>query len=230
MPPTDRPLPRFVAEPPKELQPYGRWAELLSERFVEAVEAIELDPAPAQPESIAWFPERTYAGRTYVPAVAPLARGGELFGYVSFRRPQQSSDPEITSEAASEAASQAGDQELEPTDFIARADYTDETADQNPHWKLDLNEDVIARWRGPGTAGGDLALVWGSPLVANGTVVTAELGEETLDQCALVQNDRFTLVALDAVTGFGADLYLEVKLWSKAGELLALETLYEEGD
>jgi hypothetical protein len=226
MPPTDRPLPRFVAELPQELQPYGRWAEFLADRFGEAVEAIDLDPAPSRPDSIEWFPERTYAGRTYVPAVAPLAGGGELFGYVSFRRPQQSSDTDTSSQTASEAT----DEGQEPTDFITRADYTEETADQNPHWKLDLNEDVIDRWRGPGTAAGELTLVWGTPLVGNGTVVTAELGEETLDQCALVQNDRFTLVALDAVTGFGPDLYLEIKLWSRAGELLAVESLYEEGD
>jgi hypothetical protein len=222
MPPTDRPLPRFVAEPPKELQPYGRWEEQLSERFIEACGALELDPQPARPESITWFPERTYAGLTYVPAVAPLDGEGELFGYVSFRRPEQGSENGVPPEAAEQA--------LEPSDFKAHADYTDETAEQNPHWKLDLNEDVIARWRGPGTAVGDLTLVWGSPLVANGTAVTAELGEDTLDQCALVQNDRFTLVALDAVTGFGADLYLEIKLWSKGGELLALETLYEDGE
>lgn len=222
MPPTDRPLPRFVAEPPRELQPYGRWGDLLSKRFHEACKAIDLNPAPARPEVVTWFPERTYAGLTYVPAVAPVGGGGELFGYVSFRRPQQSSDPDV--------APQGDEPTLEPSDFSARADYTDETAEQNPHWKLDLNEEVIARWRGPGTATGDLALVWGRPLVPNGAVVTAELGEDTLDQCALVQNDRFTLVALDAVTGFGADLYLEIKLWSKAGELLALETLYEEGE
>jgi hypothetical protein len=221
MPPTDRPLPRFVAEPPKELQPYGRWGEQLAERFVGACGEIDLDPASVRPESIAWFPERTYAGLTYVPAVAPLDGRGEVFGYVSFRRAEQGSGRDLPPDPEGV---------LEPSDFRARVDYTDETAEENPHWKLDLNEDVIAHWRGPGTAGGELALVWGRPLVANGAAVTAELGGDTLDQCALVQNDRFTLVALDAVTGFGADLYLEIKLWSKSGELLALETLYEEDE
>ena len=38
------------------------------------------------------------------------------------------------------------------------------------------------------------------------------------------------LVALDAVTEFGDDLYLEIKLWNKRGDLLAGETLYEEGE
>ena len=36
MPPTDRPLPRFVAEPPHELEPYGRWADRLVEQFTAA--------------------------------------------------------------------------------------------------------------------------------------------------------------------------------------------------
>jgi hypothetical protein len=60
--------------------------------------------------------------------------------------------------------------------------------------------------------------------------VTAEIENETLDQCALDQHKRFTLVALDAVTEFGDDLYLEIKLWNKRGDLLASETLYEEGN
>jgi hypothetical protein len=80
----------------------------------------------------------------------------------------------------------------------------------------------------PGGGGGDLTLVWGVPLVAGGVVATAELGGQTLDQCALDAEGRFTLVAIDAVSGFGDDLFLEIKLWNKRGELLAAETLYEE--
>ena len=87
---------------------------------------------------------------------------------------------------------------------------------------------MIARWNGQGGGGGDLTLVWGVPLVAGGVVATAELGGQTLDQCALDSEGRFTLVAIDAVSGFGDDLYLEIKLWNKRGELLAAETLYEE--
>jgi hypothetical protein len=219
MPPTDRPIPRFVAEPPHELQPYGRWEQVLSLRFVEACEKLVLDPEPGTPESVSWFPERTYGGRTYVPAVAPLAEG-EFFGYVSFRRVEADSKPDRVEEPQPEM--------YEPADFEVRVDYTEETAEQNPHWKLDLNEEVISRWRGPGGSTGDLTLVWGRPLVPGGVAVTAELGDETLDQCALVQNEGFTLLALDALSGFGDDLFLEIKLWSRRGELLALETLYEE--
>jgi hypothetical protein len=206
VPPTDRPLPRFVAEPPHELEPYGRWRDTLEERFRSACEAIEELDGLGEPGSIAWFPERTYAGRTYVPATAPTSGGFELYGYVSFLRHEGSG---------------------EPAELAASADFTDETAAANPRWKLDLSEEVIGRWRGPGRAEGELTLVWGAPLVVGGVAATAELGGETLDQCALVQSDRFTLVALDAVSGLGDALYLEVKLWGRRGELLATESLYE---
>jgi hypothetical protein len=205
LPPTDRPLPRFVAEPPHELEPYGRWQEVLDQRFRSACEAIEGFADLGEPGPAVWFPERTYAGRTYVPAIAPTSAGIELYGHVSFLRDERSG---------------------EPAELTAAADFTDETAAANPGWKLDLSEDVIGRWRGPGRAEGELTLVWGTPLVPGGVVATAELAGETLDQCALVQSDRFTLVALDAVSGLGEELYLEVKLWSRRAELLATESLY----
>jgi hypothetical protein len=209
LPPTDRPLPRFIAEPPHELEPYGRWREALDERFRSRYEEIEELPDLGDVGEITWFPERTYGGRTYVPATAPTSSGVELFGYISFVRDGRSG---------------------EPADLEASADFTNETADANPGWKLDLSEEVIGRWRGPGRAEGELTLIWGTPLVPGGVVATAELGGETLDQCALVQSDRFTLVALDAVSGLGDDLYLEVKLWNRGGELLAVESLYADED
>jgi hypothetical protein len=207
MPPADRPLPAFVAEPPRELEPRGRWRSLLEDLFKGACESIESDDELGKGGPITWFPDRTYGVRTFVPARAPTEGGPELFGFVSFVR---------TDEAP------------EPADFVAHADYATEVAADKPGWKLDLNDEVIARWRGPGGGGGDLTLVWGVPLVAGGTVATAELGEHTLDQCSLDSEGRFTLVAVDAVSGFGDDLYLQVKLWNKRGELLAAETLYEE--
>ena len=209
MPPTPRPFPRFIAEQPQELEPYGRWAEQLAELFLAACKAIESEEDLGDPEEIAWYPERTHAGRTYVPAAATASGGVELFGYVSFTRLEDSSEAE---------------------DFFAQADYATETAEHNPHWKLDLNEEVLGQWRGPGDASGELTLVWGRPLVPGGRTATAELDGETLDQCVLVQSDRFTLVALDAVSGIGPDLFLEVKLWDKRNAELASETLYADED
>lgn len=208
MPPTDRPLPRFIAEPPHELEPYGRWGERLGEAFLAACEAVDEAPGEPEPDQIAWFPERSYGGRTYVPATVPAGPGFEFFGHVSFVQ---------------------GDGE--PADFRAVADFTDETAEQNPHWKIDLSDEVITGWRGPGEAHGDVTLVWGVPVgggMAGAAAATAELDGETVDQCALGPGQRFTLVALDAVHGLGLDdLYLEIVVWSKRSERLAAESLYE---
>jgi hypothetical protein len=207
MPPISRPLPRFVAEPPHDREPHGRWRAALEELFKSACKQIESEESLGTAGPIEWFPDRTYGVRTFVPARAPTEAGPELFGYVSYTR---------------------ADASAEPADFVAQADYTAEIAADNPEWKLDLNDEVISRWRGPGGTQGDLTLVWGTPLVAGAVAVTAEVEGETLDQCALDDRGRFTLVAIDAVTGFGDDLYLEITAWNRSGEALASETLYED--
>jgi hypothetical protein len=206
MPPTDRFVISFAAEPPQEGLPYGRWADTLAGYFLTAVRDLGAHPQTGddlgQPGDIAWFPDRTFAGRTYIPAVARTSNGYEVFGHVSF------------------ADAQGG-----PSDFAASADYTSELAENNPDWKLDLSDDVIGRWRGEEGHAADITLVWGVPLVAGGAVVTAELANLAVDQCALVQ-ERFTLVAPD---NYRSD-YLDVKLWSASGDLLAAESLYVEDD
>jgi hypothetical protein len=45
-----------------------------------------------------------------------------------------------------------------------------------------------------------------------------------------VTDERFTLIALDAVKGFPDDLYVEIKIWSDQGQQLAAESLYEEAE
>ena len=185
----------FTAEPPQEPLPYGRWGEALGEHFARAAET-EVDV-----ESIAWFPDRTWNGRTYVPATAP-ADGGEVFGYVSYTREHEGA---------------------QATDFVATADYTEETAEQNPDWSLDLSDEEIGRWRGPEGRRGIVTLVWGVALVSDGVAATTELGPTTTDQCTLV-DDRFTLVSLDAYTGD----YVEVRLYGARGAELARESLYED--
>jgi hypothetical protein len=204
IPPTDRFVISFAAEPPQEALPYGRWAETLRGYFLAATQEIDSDGEElGQPGDIAWFPDRTYAGRTYVPAVARTSAGFELFGFVSFSE-----------------ASGGG-----PTDFEARADFTAEVADANPEWKLDLNDDVVATWRGEQGKTADLTLVWGVPMVPGGAIVTAELANLAVDQCELVE-ERFTLLAPD---NYRSD-YLEVKLWDRRGEQLAAESLYVEDE
>ena len=204
MPPDERPIPCFVAEPPQEALPYGRWAETLAEHFLEACRRIETDDDLGEPGEVSWFPDRTWAGRTYLPASAPTSTGYELFGYVSFTREHEGA---------------------EARDFLAVADFTDETAEANPDWRLDLSDQEIATWRGPQARRAEIALVWGVALEHKGIVVTAELGPTVTDQCALIEN-RFTLVSLDSYTGD----YLEVKLWGSDGSEVASESLYAEDE
>ena len=202
MPPEDRPIPRFVAEPPREGRPYGRWAESLSKHFLDAVAQIDTEEDLGDAGEVVWFPDRTFAGRTYVPATATTSTGYELLGFVSYTRD--------------------GD-DAEAEGFEAFADYTDETAEANPDWQLDLSDHELAVFRGAGNRRGEFTLVWGVALVPNGALATAELGPTTVDQCVLM-DDRFTLVALDNYTGD----YLEVRLWGAGGGELAGESLYEE--
>ncbi len=187
----------FAAEPPQEPLPYGRWAEALGAQFVAAApDGIEIDVA-----DIAWFPERTWAARTYVPATATAAEG-EVFGYVSYTREHEGA---------------------QAADFAATSDFTEETAEQNPDWTLDLSDEEIGQWRGTEGRRGVVTLVWGVAMVPNGVVATAELGPTTTDQCELVDN-RFTLVSVDAYTGD----YVEVRLYGARGAELARESLYED--
>ena len=199
MPPEPRPIPRFVAEPAQESAPYGRWAERLTERFHAACRDSEDDAG--DPGEVTWFPDRSYAGWTFIPGSAPAEGGGEWFGFVSYRR-----DPESG----------------EPVDLDAHAEHTEETAEENPDWQLDLSDRELGEWRGPEGRRGQLTLVWGRALIANGAIATAELGPTTTDQCVLA-DDRFTLVSLDDYTG---DL-ITVKLWGPRGAEIASESLYE---
>ena len=202
MPPSPRPIAMFAAEPPQEPLPYGRWGEALAEHFLKKAAAIETEENLGDPGEINWFPDRTWGGRTYVPATAPTSEGFELFGFVSYTREHEGAQAET---------------------FDAVVEYTDETVDANPDWSLDLSDQEIGHWRGPEGRRGVVTLVWGVSLVANGAVATTELGPTTTDQCTLV-DDRFTLVSLDDYTGD----YLEVRLYGQKGAELARESLYED--
>lgn len=209
MPPEQRVVPRFAAEPPQETLPYGRWADRLSAEFLGACLALAADEKGGgdelgEPGEIAWYPDRTWHGRTYVPASTLTSHGYELFGYVSFV---------------------PGSDGAESAEFGARVDYTDETAEHNPDWTLDLCEEAIGAWRGHAGATATMTLVWGRALVGGGRVATAELGDLAVDQCELIE-ERFTLIAPDDYRG---DL-LEVALFGSRGQELARESLYAGDD
>ncbi len=202
MPPEERLVVRFGAEPPQEMLPSGRWAETLRGEFMAACLTFDEDVGEI-PAELDWHPDRTWAGRTYVPVTARTSTGLDVFGYVSY--------------------TPADDQHPEPADFHATADFTDETAEANPDWKLDLCDEVIGGWRGEHGKVAAMTLVWGRALTGGGHAVTAELAGLAVDQCALVDT-RFTLIAPDNYKGD----FLEVLLWDSRANELARESLYEE--
>ena len=208
MTPNPRPIPHFIADSTQEGIPHGRFAERLREAFAEAVDAIgDLPAGAALPDELDWFPERAWGGRVWVPCSANTGSEEgklELFGHVSYVQPPGG----------------------EPSDFSAKADFTDVLAEDNPEWRIDLNDDVIGRWRGENGRAGAVTLVWGRPLVRGAVAATAELDAETVDQEEISQ-DRFTLIALDALEGYGDEIFMQVKLWSRRAIELASESLYE---
>lgn len=207
MPPNPRPIPRFIGDSTQEGIPHGRFAERLATAFKDSVEAVEDLPDEATvSDQIDWFPERAWGGRIWVPCstLTESAEGKlELFGHVSYVQPP------------------GGD----PSDFQAKADFTDVLAEDNQDWLIDLNDDVIGRWRGENGRAGAVTLVWGRPLVRGAVAASAELETETVDQ-EVVSQDRFTLIALDALEGYGDEIFMQVKLWSRRAQELASESLY----
>jgi hypothetical protein len=203
MPPEDRVVARFAAEPPQELLPYGRWADRLREEFFAA--CLELEGDLGDPGDPVWYPDRTWNGRTFVPVTCHTATGLELYGVVSYAPPVEDGQ--------------------EPDHFEATADWTEETAAANPDWTIDLCDEVVGGWRGEAGNVAAMTLVWGTPLVDRGAVVTAELADLAVDQCTLIEN-RFTLLAPDDYRGDT----LDVAVWDGAGRELARESLYTEDD
>ena len=192
---------RFAAEPPQGGLPP---TSTLQEEFLAAclrVKPDEGDPEIGAAGEIHWFPDRTWSGRTYVPATARTDTGLELFGYVSFA---------------------PGD---EPSELYAWADYTADTADENPDWKMDISQEVVGGWRGERGMVAAMTLIWGVPLAPNGRVATAELGRVTVDE-AQIEGERFTLLAPDAYD----ETFLEIVLRDGAGNAVARESLYEDDD
>ncbi|MDA0170696.1 hypothetical protein OJ998_16460 [Solirubrobacter taibaiensis] len=195
------PICRFAAEPPQGGLPAE---DDLKAEFLAACLRVETDsddPELGTAGDIHWFPDRTWSGRTYVPATARTSTGLELFGYVSFS---------------------PGD---EPSELYAFADYTPDVADDHPEWKMDISQEVIGAWRGENGDVAAMTLVWGVPFERRGRLVTALLGEVAVDE-SLIEGDRFTLLAPD---DFGGE-YLDIVLQDGAGNELLRESLYEDDE
>lgn len=199
MPPTHPPIPANVAEPSQEPTPTGRWADRLRAEFIAAAQDLE---EIGEPGELSFYPDRTWHGYTYIPVSAMTSISYQVYGYVRFV---------------------SGTDGRAEGDFTAYADFTEETAERNPDWHLDLCDEVIGSWRGEEGAVASMTLVWGRALVDGGAIATAELGEHTVDQSPLVE-DRFTLLAPDDFAGG----LLEVRLYAEGGEELARESLYDD--
>jgi hypothetical protein len=205
MAPIDRPVPRFAAEPPQDDLPTGPWEGRLRDVFLAACDRIDTEGADlGEPGELTWFPDRTWNGRTYHPATARTSTGLELFGHVSYLRPQEEGD--------------------DAEDFAATADFTEETAERHPEWQIDICDDVVDEWNGAGEDLADMTLVWGVPMAPGATVATALLGDDVVDGCVL-ESDRFTLLAPDGIGGS-----LEICLADAGGTEIAREPLYDEDD
>jgi|SRR5215213_3662112 hypothetical protein len=201
----DRPVPRFAAEPPQDELPTGPWEGRLREVFLAACELIDTEGADlGEPGELHWFPDRTWNGRTYHPATARTSTGLELFGHVSYLRPEEDGE--------------------DADDFAAMADFTEETAERHPEWKIDLCDDVIGEWNGAGEDLADMTLVWGVPTVPGAVVATAVLAGEVVDGCPL-DGERFTLLAPDGIDGT-----LEIAIADASGTEIAREALYDPDD
>src|SRR4051794_41912836 len=116
-------VPRFAAEPPQEQLPSGRWAATLRAELLRAAE--ELGDI-GEIGDIVWYPDRTYSGRTFVPATARTSSNLELFGYVSY----------VVSD--------------EPGAFHTIVDVTEDLVENNPEWQIDRNDEVGAKGCGKG--------------------------------------------------------------------------------
>ena len=196
------PICRFAAEPPQGGLPPQ---ETLQAEFLAAclrVEVEEGDPDLGAAGEIHWFPDRTWSGRTYVPATTRTDTGLELFGYVSFSPSDDGA-----------------------TDLYAWADYTADIAEDHPEWRMDLSQEVVGGWRGERGMVAAMTLIWGVPFERRGQIVSAELGPETVDEAEIV-GERFTLLAPDAYD----DAYLDIVLKDGAGNELVRESLYEDDE
>ena len=144
-------------------------------------------------------------GRAHLrPVTSRTSTGYDLYGYVSFL---------------------PGDEESEPGDLAGWADFTDETADRHPEWKLDLCEEVVGGWRGEGGRVAAMTLVWGVPLVRDGLIATAELAAwpSTSARWSTTASRCWRPTRTAATTSRSA-------CGTSAASELAAESLYEDDD
>ena len=128
MPPNPRPIPRFIADSTQEGIPHGRFAARLATEFREACEAIEDLPEGVEvPGGGRVVPRARLGGRVWVRPARAETRGPRA------RWSCSATSPTRGRRAASRPTS------------APSADFTDVLAEDNPDWRIDLNDDVIGQ-------------------------------------------------------------------------------------
>ena len=209
MAPNPRPIPRFIADTSQEGIPHGRFAERLREVFRKA---LRRDRATC-PRG------RRCRTRSTGSRSAP---GAAASGFPA--RPTASSAEGKLRALRSRLLRPAGRRASRPTSRPRPTSPTSSPRTTRTGGSTSTTTS-IGRWRGENGRAGDVTLIWGRPLVRGAVAATAELDGETVDQEPISQ-DRFTLIALDALEDYGDDVFIEVKLWSRRAIELASETLY----
>ena len=172
MPPVERFVCRFAAEPPQEGLPYGAWAQTLQAEFLAACLRIETEGEElGEAGDLRFFPDRTWNGRTYVPVTAPTSTGLELFGYVSFVRGEY--EP-------------GGLRRRRPTSPTRPPTAT-------PSGGSTSATRSLGTWRGDGGRTAEMTLVWGVPLVGGGAGRHGGARRASPSTSATSVEDRFTL-------------------------------------
>ena len=197
------PICRFAAEPPQGGLPPE---ETLQAEFLAAclrVETEEGDPDLGAAGEIHWFPDRTWSGRTYVPATTRTDTGLELFGYVSFSPVRRRRDRPLR------LGRLHGRRRRGPS----------RVADGH----LPGGRRRVARRARDGR--GDDADLGRAVRAPRADRRPPSSGPTTVDEAEIV-GERFTLLAPDAYD----DEYLDVVLKDGAGNELVRESLYEDDD
>ena len=209
VPPNPRPIPRFIADSTQEGIPHGRFAERLGGSLPRGLRraSTTCPRASSADGELDWFPERAWGGRVWVPC-STRAEGPEgeleLFGHVSYVQPEEGDPERLPGQGRLHRRARRGQPRLE----------------DRPQRRRDrplARRERPRRRRHPRL---------GPPPPPGRRRRHRRARLETVDQEA-ISNGRFTLIALDALEGYGDEILMQVKLWSSRAKELASESLYD---
>ena len=170
--------------------PHGRWADRLRAEFLAAAQDLD---GIGEPGELAFYPDRTWHGYTYIPVTARTANGLRGLRLRALRRRHRRRATRATSPPT-------------PTSPRRRPSAT-------PTGSSTCATRSSAAGAAPTAPVASMTLVWGRALVAGGARRHRRARRAHRRPVRAV-DDRFTLLAPDDF----ADGLLEVRLYSDAGE------------